>query len=166
MTGRRRNLWVAIALAVVLIATAAITVALLRHRTTRQVGTDCLIVGELVQQWQSTTEQGTAWLEQRFDGDAETLTVTHAEDAAATAIRNQIPTISSASIAADMTLWADGIEKMARSQREVILHPDPDPNAPPPQEFLQGSLQLHHAGRSLQKACPSTVRRPPSPNST
>lgn len=143
------------AVAVALVSAATVTVGLLRHSTATQVGSDCLLVGELIQQWQSTSEQGEALLERSFNGETETLTVTHAEEAVATAIRNRIPHIASAAIAADLALWADGIEKVARGQREARLDPNRDPNAAPPHDFLQGSLQVHRAGPQLIKACPS-----------
>ena len=160
----RRRAWLATALAVAVIAVGGLTIGLLRHRTTRTADSDCRIVGELVRQWQSTVQQGQSWLEQRFGGTTEMLTVTDAEDATTAAIRGQIPLIASPSIAADLSLWADGIEKMARSQRDEVKHPNPDRDALPPQEYLRGSLESQHAGSSLQKACPAAMGASPSPS--
>lgn len=155
--GNPRNLWLATALAFSLIAVAAVTAILLKHRPAKPAENDCRIVGELVQQWQSTVHQGQSWLEKRFGGDAEMLTVTDAEDAVAAEIRARIPQITSASIAADLSLWADGIEKMARSQRSEVKNPRPDRDAPPPEDYIQGSLASDRAGAGLLKACPSAM---------
>ena len=159
--GQRRIPWLATALAIFLVALGGVIIFLLTHRATTPAESDCRIVGELVQQWQSTEQQGQSWLENRFGGTTEMLTVTDAEDAAAAAIREQIPHITSPSIAADLSLWADGIEKMARSQRDEVRHPNPDQDALPPQEYLQGSLESQHAGTSLQKACPTAMGSSP-----
>lgn len=154
MTEGFRKVWPATTLAVVL--TAAAAVLILPDRADGPTSEDCRIVAELVRQWQSTVSQAGAALEQSFNGEAELGTAVEARRAAAAEIRGRIPQVHSPAVAADLSLWADGIDKMAGAQHTAIGNPTADPDALP-QEYVQGALDSFRAGEGFMTACPSAA---------
>lgn len=149
-----RKVWPATTLAVAL--SAAAVVLILLGRAARPTSEDCRIVAELVRQWQSTVSQAGARLEQSFNGDAELGRAVEARRATAAEIRGRIPQVHSPAIAADLSLWADGIEKMAGAQRTAIDNPPADPDALP-QDYAQGALDSFRAGEGFMTACPAAA---------
>lgn len=158
MTGRwgSRTVWPATTLAVTLIATTTAAMLILPGRATLPTSDDCRIVGDLLRQWQSTVSQAGTWLEQRFSGDAESDSTVEARQATAAEIRGRIPHVDSPAIGADLSLWADGLEKMAGAQRTAIDSPHADPDALP-QDYVEGALDCFRAGEGFMAACPSAA---------
>lgn len=148
---RKRMLWAASCLAVLILCAAAAFWAV-HHEDRQAASNDCAVVEHLGQQWNAMVASINAQ-ENGLSGQSDMTEIADARSAMSQKIGDSANRVSSAALRDSLQKWADGSALAAKVQQNSASD-SPETAARADEEFSRAAVEVYQATAALRQTCP------------